>query len=83
MPKLYKFSIHVAMIALVLGAFVTAAVAQSAEKSKKSKQSGWIGGDSASIIAAFNVVTQNMLQNYSNLQALSVPSVQWCCKIRC
>lgn len=42
----------------------------SGDQIKRVKQSGWIGGDSVSINASFNLITQNMLQNYSNLQAL-------------
>jgi S1-C subfamily serine protease len=43
MPINYKFSIRVATIALALTALMAGAFAQSPEKSKKPKQSGWIG----------------------------------------
>ncbi|MBP9212713.1 MAG: hypothetical protein KBF97_07900, partial [Bacteroidetes bacterium] len=42
----------------------------SGSQIKRLKNSGWFGGDSASINGAFDLITQNMLQNSSNIQAL-------------
>lgn len=42
----------------------------SGSQIKRLKNSGWFGGDTASINGAFDLITQNMLQNASNVQAL-------------
>lgn len=44
---------------------------------KRVKSSGWIGVDSASVNAAFDQITQNMLQNSSNLQALIMNGIDF------
>ncbi|MFA5833225.1 MAG: VIT domain-containing protein [Bacteroidota bacterium] len=44
---------------------------------KRMKQSGWIVGDSTSIINTFNLITQNIIQNSANLQALITDGIDF------
>ncbi|MBI2428966.1 MAG: T9SS type A sorting domain-containing protein [Ignavibacteriales bacterium] len=44
---------------------------------KRMKTSGWYGGDSATIETVFNTITQNMLQNASNMQALITDGIDF------
>jgi hypothetical protein len=44
---------------------------------KRIKQSGWIAGDSASITTRFDLITQNLLQNSSNIQALITDGIDF------
>jgi Ca-activated chloride channel family protein len=49
----------------------------SGSQIKRVKLTGWIGGDSASVKAAFDLVTQGMLQNSANLQALLTDGIDF------
>ncbi|MDP1675719.1 MAG: T9SS type A sorting domain-containing protein [Bacteroidota bacterium] len=44
---------------------------------KRIKLSGWIGGDSTSINTQFDLITQNLLQNSSNMQALITDGIDF------
>ncbi|MEW5797392.1 MAG: VIT domain-containing protein [Bacteroidota bacterium] len=44
---------------------------------KRMKPSGWYGGDSATIENVFNAITQNMLQNANNMQALITDGIDF------
>lgn len=44
---------------------------------KRMKNSGWIPADSASIISTFDLITQNILQNSSNMQALITDGIDF------